>query len=195
MSLRLFGIRGDQAELHYDNLVECLHPEDRPKFSHALEQCLSGTGNLDIEYRVAWADGSFRWLRTKGDALLDLDGDPIKVLWVTEDVSQRKDMDARVRFLAHHDLLSSLVVYSVGAYLKASITDRLLEILVPFPLPLTEPPRICNCSSRKIVTERKQPLDVPPCGGFDWRRAVFSRPRCHLSTINLHVLQRRRHEK
>ena len=108
MSLRLFGIRGDQADLPYDTLLESLHPEDRPKFSHALEQCLSGTGNLDVEYRVAWADGSFRWLRTKGDALLDLDGDPIKVLWVTEDVSQRKDMDARVRFLAHHDLLTGL---------------------------------------------------------------------------------------
>ena len=30
------------------------------------------------------------------------------MLWVTEDVSQRKDMDARVRFLAHHDLLTGL---------------------------------------------------------------------------------------
>ncbi|MBC8006995.1 MAG: EAL domain-containing protein [Prolixibacteraceae bacterium] len=108
MSLRLFGMRSDQAELPYDTLLDCLHPEDRPRFSRALEQCLSGTGNLDIEYRVAWADGSFRWLRTKGDALLDLDGDPMKVLWVTEDVSQRKDMDARVRFLAHHDLLTGL---------------------------------------------------------------------------------------
>jgi len=108
MSLRLFGILGDQADLPYDKLLESLHPEDRPKFSSALAQCLNGTGNLDIEYRVAWADGSFRWLRTKGDALLDLDGDPIKVLWVTEDVSQRKDMDARVRFLAHHDLLTGL---------------------------------------------------------------------------------------
>jgi diguanylate cyclase (GGDEF)-like protein len=108
MSLRLFGILGDQADLPYDKLMESVHPEDRPKFSSALAQCLNGTGNLDIEYRVAWADGSFRWLRTKGDALLDLDGDPIKVLWVTEDVSQRKDMDARVRFLAHHDLLTGL---------------------------------------------------------------------------------------
>jgi len=108
MSLRLFGIRTDQADLPYETLLESLHPEDRPRFRHALEQCLSGTGSLDIEYRVAWSDGSFRWLRTKGDALLDLDGDPIKVLWVTEDVSQRKDMDARVRFLAHHDLLTGL---------------------------------------------------------------------------------------
>ena len=108
MSLRLFGIRSDQADLPYDTLLNSLHAEDRAKFSHALEQCLSGTGNLDVEYRVAWADGSFRWLRTKGDALLDLDGEPIKVLWVTEDVSQRKDMDARVRFLAHHDLLTGL---------------------------------------------------------------------------------------
>ena len=108
MSLRLFGLHSDQADMTYGALLECLHQEDRPKFSLALEQCLHGTGNLDIEYRVAWGDGSFRWLRTKGDALLDFEGDPIKVVWVTEDVSQRKDMDARVRFLAHHDLLTGL---------------------------------------------------------------------------------------
>jgi diguanylate cyclase (GGDEF)-like protein len=108
MSLRLFGIRSDQPDVPLDRLVEALHPEDRPRFSQSLEQCLHGTGSLDIEYRVAWPDGTFRWLRTKGDALLDLEGDPIKVLWVTEDVSQRKDMDARVRFLAHHDLLTGL---------------------------------------------------------------------------------------
>jgi diguanylate cyclase (GGDEF)-like protein len=108
MSLRLFGIRSDQPDVPLDRLLEALHPEDQPKFSQSLEQCLHGTGNLDIEYRVAWPDGTFRWLRTKGDALLDLEGDPIKVLWVTEDVSQRKDMDARVRFLAHHDLLTGL---------------------------------------------------------------------------------------
>ncbi len=108
MSLRLFGVRSDQRDVPYETLMESLHPEDRAKFDHALEQCLNGTGNLDIEYRVAWVDGSFRWLRTKGDALLDLEGEPIKVLWVTEDVSQRKDMDARVRFLAHHDLLTGL---------------------------------------------------------------------------------------
>ena len=108
MSLRLFGLRSDQADMTYGALLKCLHQEDRSKFSLALEQCLHGTGNLYIEYRVAWADGSFRWLRTKGDALLDFEGDPIKVVWVTEDVSQRKDMDARVRFLAHHDLLTGL---------------------------------------------------------------------------------------
>jgi diguanylate cyclase (GGDEF)-like protein len=108
MSLRLFGIRSDQPDVPYDQLLERLHPEDRPRFAQSLEQCLHGTGSLDIEYRVVSSEGNSRWLRTKGDALLDLEGEPIKVLWVTEDVSQRKDMDARVRFLAHHDLLTGL---------------------------------------------------------------------------------------
>jgi GGDEF domain-containing protein len=108
MSLRLFGIRSDRPDVHYKQLLESIHLEDRPRFTQAVDECLSGTGNLDIEYRVSWPDGTHRWLRTKGDALLDLEGEPIKVLWVTEDVSQRKDMDARVRFLAHHDLLTGL---------------------------------------------------------------------------------------
>ncbi|MGH8767381.1 MAG: putative bifunctional diguanylate cyclase/phosphodiesterase [Burkholderiales bacterium] len=108
MSLHLFGIRSDHPDVPYQQLLESIYHEDRPRFTQAVDECLGGTGNLDIEYRVSWPDGTHRWLRTKGDALLDLEGEPIKVLWVTEDVSQRKDMDARLRFLAHHDLLTGL---------------------------------------------------------------------------------------
>src|SRR5581483_10576434 len=108
MSLRLFGFRGADPDLPYERLLTALHPEDRPRFDQVVQQCLEGTASLDLEYRVASPVGSYRWLRTKGDALLDLEGQPIKLLWVTEDISQRKDMDARVRFLAHHDLLTGL---------------------------------------------------------------------------------------
>ncbi|MEQ1879956.1 MAG: EAL domain-containing protein [Burkholderiales bacterium] len=108
MSMRLFGIRGDNPDVEFDVLLQSMHGEDRPRFKQALDECLNGTSNLDIEYRVKDSDNSERWLRTKGDALLNQDGEPIKVLFVTEDVSQRKDMDARVRFLAHHDLLTGL---------------------------------------------------------------------------------------
>lgn len=108
MSFRLFAIRNDQPDIAYQRLLEAIHPEDRLRFAQAIQDCINGTANLDIEYRVARSEGEARWLRTKGDALLDFEGEPIKVLWVTEDVSQRKDMDARVRFLAHHDLLTGL---------------------------------------------------------------------------------------
>jgi diguanylate cyclase (GGDEF)-like protein len=108
MCLRLFGMRAGQTDVPYERMLSAIHPEDRPRFEQIVHQCLEGTASLDIEYRVAAADDSFRWLRTKGDALLDLDGEPMKLLWVTEDVSQRRDTDARVRFLAHHDLLTGL---------------------------------------------------------------------------------------
>jgi diguanylate cyclase (GGDEF)-like protein len=108
MTLRQFGLRGGTPELHCDALFGQMHAEDRSRFSEAIEQCVIGKGNLDIEYRVAAAGGDYRWLSTKGDAMLDLDGEPMKILWVTEDISRRKDMDARVRFLAHHDLLTGL---------------------------------------------------------------------------------------
>ncbi len=154
MSLRLFGIRTDQADLPYETLLESLHPEDRPRFRHALEQCLSGTGNLDIEYRVAWSDGSFRWLRTKGDALLDLDGDPIKVLWVTEDVSQRKDMDARVRFLAHHDLLTGLPN-------RTLFQDRLQQALASAPSACSRASR-CYSSISTVSSTSTIPSAIAP---------------------------------
>ncbi len=108
MALRLLGCRPGEPDVPLDTLLSTLHPEDRTSFEQMLGQCVDGTASFDIEYRVALADQSYRWLRAKGDALLDLEGEPMKVLWAIEDVSQRKDTDARVRFLAHHDLLTGL---------------------------------------------------------------------------------------
>lgn len=123
MALRLFGFPHGEPDIPFSGLLLALHPEDRPRFEQMIQQCIDGTASFDIEFRVVLADRSDRWLRAKGDALLDLEGEPIKVLWVTEDVSQRKDMDARVRFLAHHDLLTGLPN-------RTLLQDRLQQAIV-----------------------------------------------------------------
>ena len=105
---RLLGYRGAEVEIEFDRLFTTVHPDDRRTFDEVLQQCVSGTGSLDIEYRIVRPDGSVRWLRTKGDTLLDLQAKPVRVFWIIEDISQRKETDARVRFLAHHDLLTGL---------------------------------------------------------------------------------------
>jgi len=105
---RLLGYRGSEVEIEFDRLFASVHPDDRRTFDEVLQQCVSGTGSLDVEYRVVRPDGSLRWLRTKGDTLLDLQAKPVRVFWIIEDISQRKETDARVRFLAHHDLLTGL---------------------------------------------------------------------------------------
>ncbi len=104
----LLGMRGPDLDIPYDRYLESLHPDDRRTFDDVLQRCIAGTGGLDIEYRVMRPDGAMRWLRTKGDALLDLDAKPVRVFWIIEDISQRRETDARVRFLAHHDLLTGL---------------------------------------------------------------------------------------
>lgn len=58
MSLRLFGIRSDHPDVSYKQLLESIHLEDRNRFTQAVDECLGGTGNLDIEYRVSWPDGT-----------------------------------------------------------------------------------------------------------------------------------------
>ena len=56
MSLRLFGIRSDQTEMAYEKFLDYLHPEDRAKFSQAIERQddvnLVAVHQIDVVIRI-----------------------------------------------------------------------------------------------------------------------------------------------
>jgi formate hydrogenlyase transcriptional activator len=53
--------------------------------------------SFDAEFRVIWPEGSVHWLRGKGTVLVDDSGLPIRTMGVIEDVTQRKQTEAKLR--------------------------------------------------------------------------------------------------
>jgi two-component system CheB/CheR fusion protein len=106
--LRLLGMAGASPNLDQATYRTLVHEEDRPIFDDAIKLCLAGHQSLDIEYRVLWPDGSIHWLHTKGDVENTTAGLPQRLLCLSQDITQRKESDERMRFIAHHDALTGL---------------------------------------------------------------------------------------
>jgi PAS domain S-box-containing protein len=68
----VFGLPAD-AHVTYDMLLERVHPEDhslvRSKIRAALDP--SGEGELRVDLRARWPDGSVRWVDARGRAFFD----------------------------------------------------------------------------------------------------------------------------
>lgn len=73
-----------------------IHPEDRPAYE-AARAAARETGELSIEWRVVMADGSVRWLSETGR--LERSANGRRVLGVTQDVTERKQGETRLRLL------------------------------------------------------------------------------------------------
>ncbi|MDH5181475.1 MAG: response regulator [Gammaproteobacteria bacterium] len=77
------------CELFFDAIL----PEDRERVTHAIENCIAGRHNFDIEHRVIWSDGSIHWLLQRGDVIRDEQNAPIRMLGVVLDITRRKQLE------------------------------------------------------------------------------------------------------
>jgi len=82
-----------------------VNPQDLPQLQAALAQSFALGTPLDMEFRVLDRHSGWRWLRARGAAL-----GPDKSEWagVLEDVDARRQAQAHIAFLAHHDALTGL---------------------------------------------------------------------------------------
>lgn len=98
-----------------------VHPEDLHAVGEAMERCLRGEdgGTFSAEFRTSPANGAIRWLRVTGRAEME-GGKPFRLSGVTQDISDRREAEARVAYMAHHDALTGLLN-------RAALRERLAE--------------------------------------------------------------------
>jgi diguanylate cyclase (GGDEF)-like protein/PAS domain S-box-containing protein len=88
-----------------------VHPDDRQGVADKIQAMLAGGTAVPYQYetRVMHADGSYRWISVRGKAVArDARGKPTRMLGVRIDISDLKEAEERIHWLAHFDLLTGL---------------------------------------------------------------------------------------
>jgi PAS domain S-box-containing protein len=92
----LFGFP-PHVELHYKDVLRMIHPEDRERVHQTVQQAMQSGEELVIEYRVLRADGSVRWIASRGRLQPNAEGKPRRFMGVSVDVSERKQAEDTLR--------------------------------------------------------------------------------------------------
>lgn len=85
----LFGYATGTLQTSYDNFVAAIHPDDRERVTTAVQECIENQKAYDIDHRVIWPDGTVRWLHESGDVTRNDEGQPLHMLGVVRDVTDR----------------------------------------------------------------------------------------------------------
>ncbi len=101
----------------YEILRDAVHPEDLALHEAAVEKALATRGDLDVEYRVIWPDGSVHWLRVRGQAVYDDIGQPVRMAGISLDVTDRKRIEESLR----EESNTLEILHSVGAALAGNL--------------------------------------------------------------------------
>ncbi|WP_210502431.1 SpoIIE family protein phosphatase [Nocardioides xinjiangensis] len=95
--LELFGLDEDTFGGTIEAFNQCVHPDDLPRVSAALERAVSTCGDYDAEYRVVLPDGGVRWIEARGRALSDQPGGPAaRLVGAAYDTTDVREGEARI---------------------------------------------------------------------------------------------------
>jgi PAS domain S-box-containing protein len=94
---RLLGINPAIFSGNEDEFFRVVHPDDRESIKRALSQTLEKDAPYEVEYRVAWQDGSVHHITARGKLTRDDKGGPMRLNGLIWDITTRKQMEEELR--------------------------------------------------------------------------------------------------
>jgi two-component system sensor histidine kinase/response regulator len=93
---QIFGYSTLQIEWGSKSLFACVVPADLAAAHQAFEEALE-TGAFSLECRIHWPDASLHWISAEGRVDYDAHGDPVRILGIVKDITDRKTTEADLR--------------------------------------------------------------------------------------------------
>ncbi len=103
----IYGDRPRQDE-GIDFFLKYMPAVDRERALIELERCKTEGAFEGFEHTVLRADGNVRSVLTKGDVVVDVNGEKLLVTGATQDVSELKQSRDKIQMLAYFDTLTGL---------------------------------------------------------------------------------------
>lgn len=106
----MYGYSQDKVWEQSDEYHDIVHPDDKAQLIRDQQAYFKHeTPTYSNEHRVRCADGSWKWVLTRGMVIeWDVQGKPVRMIGTHTDISNRKDAEATVWRQAHFDPLTGL---------------------------------------------------------------------------------------
>lgn len=103
-----YGAGSPAAEGTYISFLNSIHPDDRKKIEQAVEHAIQGKAPYRVDFRIVRSDKSIRWMETQGQVHRDSTGKGVRMTGITQDITERKQMEEMVQRMAFYDTLTNL---------------------------------------------------------------------------------------
>ena len=95
--VKLYGLSSQSGPTARETWRQSIHPDDREGIETAFQEAFRSGSELWVEWRVIAADGSVRWLVSRGRPERDATGVPVRYLGIVVDITERKQMQETLR--------------------------------------------------------------------------------------------------
>ena len=127
-----YGLPAD-AVFNFKDLLRVIVPIHKEYVLEEIEKALRENINYNAEYQVIWPDNSIHWVKASGKAIYDENGNALKIVGVTLDITESKHTMQRIQE-SEQRLNMALEYTNTGSFdlnlqtFKIIYTPRLAEI-------------------------------------------------------------------
>ncbi|MFA6055009.1 MAG: EAL domain-containing protein [Thermodesulfovibrionales bacterium] len=107
-SCYLLGINPAMFTGSAEEFFGALHPGDLETTKSALARTIEQDVLYESEYRAVWPDGSVHYMTARGKLVRDNKGRPLRINGILWDITERKQMEEKLKYLAYYDSLTDL---------------------------------------------------------------------------------------
>ena len=140
---RIFGLEIG-TPIHFERVIEAIHPDDRKEFRENAQEFIAEKQFRKFMHRIVHKDGSIRTVELIGELIMNPQGEVIKMIGTTQDITEQRMSEIKFRGLLDSAPDTMVIVDRNGiiqlinkqaekmfGYKSSELIDKHVTVLVP----------------------------------------------------------------